>query len=565
MNESPTSNSQKSEVQLPPTTIIGGRFQIEAFLQSESGTDIYQAVDTRSGKPVALRLFVCPPSLRPMLEADLGYAASVQHQNIAAMVAWGYDGERAYVATEPLEGASLGQIINAKRNQGGVVGLSHAIVLIGHAVNALEVAYPTIAHGGLNPSTIRLNNAGRVRVMNLGLSRTLFALSHPLPSAGSPYLAPELAAGAAPSPAADVFSLSAIFYELVTGHVSGSPPWPASQVNPDLPKKIDGIFDRGLASLPEARYSRPAQLLADLTALNANGPQHRPTPLGLPVKNSLGKSFSVADAVKLSEEYECWLVQKNNLDYGPFSLSQVIKQIENGTFSCTDFIVDSDSGNRQQIKDHPQLAEFARLNERRLEAQRRSRAEQAHQHVNRRKRRWMFLISGIAVIAMVATVTVYLLNRKAAQNEALAMRMTEEDIDNLLKNVKVEFAKPKRATSGRRSVSGGGNTARRQDFNNNMVLGDVSKEGGDSLLDDGLIDNIMRANYRKLVPCVFRAGVRKLDIDFVLAPTGKVQAVTVNGQRRGGLSNCIYNQMQSFGFPSYNGVKTIASWSMSLR
>jgi serine/threonine protein kinase len=545
--------------------MIGGRFQIESYLQSESGTDLYQAVDTRSGKPVTLRLFVCPPALRHMLEADLGHASSVQHQNIAALMVWGYEGDRVYLATEPLEGASLGQIITAKKNQGEVVGLSHAIVLIGHAVNALEVAYPTIAHGGLNPNTIRLNNAGRVRVMNFGLSRTLFALTHPLPTTGSPYLAPELAAGAAPSPAADVFSLAAIFYELVTGHVPGSPPWPASQVNPDLPKKIDAIFDRGLAALPEARFSRPAQLLADLTALNTKDPIRRPTPLNLAEKGSLSKSFSVADAVKLSEEYECWLVQKHNLDYGPFSLSQVISQIENGTFSCNDFIVDSDSGNRQQIKDHPQLAEFARLNERRLEAQRRSRAEQAQQHVNRRKARWMFLIIGAAVLVMVGAVSFYLLNRKASENDPLAMRMTEEDIDNLLKNVKVEFAKPRRVSSSRRAVVGGGSTGRRQDFNNNMVLGDVTKEGGDSLLDDGQIDNIMRANYRKLVPCVFRAGVRKLEIDFVLAPTGKVQAVTVNGQRRGGLSNCIYNQMQSFGFPSYNGVKTIASWSMSLR
>ena len=278
---------------------------------------------------------------------------------------------------------------------------------------------------------------------------------------------------------------------------------------------------------------------------------------------TLGKSFSVSDAVRISEEYERWLVQKDSLDFGPFSLAQVMAQMEKGVFNGDHFIVDADSGDRQKIKDHPQLAEFTRVVERKLEAQRRTRAEQAHEHDERRKGRWFVAIIAMAVLAIGAGLWFYLKNRKAAQDDVLASRVSEADIDKFLNGVKVEFARPKRAPGGRRV--GGGVAGRAEDFTNNMDLGDITKEGGDAILEESTIDRVMRAHYRRLVPCAMQGGVRTVEIDFVIQPTGRVKAVQVNGQRRGPMPMCILNQMQSFGFPAYKGKNTIASWSMSFR
>jgi hypothetical protein len=548
-------------------TVVGGRFQIKAFIHAEAGTDLYQAVDIRDNSPASLRLFACPAAMRPVLESDLSLAATVAHKNIAALLAWGYEGDRVYIATEPLEGATFRQIINARKEQSQVVGLAHGHVLLGHAANGLEAAYGQLCHGGVHPDVIRLSNSGRIKVANLGLTRALPALAQDYARTGgaSPYLAPEVAAGAAPSPAADVFSLTAILYELVTGHTPGSPPWPASQVNSELPKGIDRIIDRGLAALPETRFARPSQLVAEVGALLAASAAPKQDPIATAPRLTLGKSFSVADAVRISEEYERWLIQKDNLDYGPFSLAQVMAQMEKGIFGADDYIVDADSGDRQKIKDHPQLAEFARIIERKLEAQRRSRAEQAHEHVERRKIRWTLFIIGAAILVLGGGLAFYVMNRKAAEVDVLASRVSESDVDNFLKSVKIEFAQPKRAAAGGRRSSGGGVAGKAEDFANNMDLGDVSKDGGDAILDEGTIDKVMRANYRKLVPCVMQGGVRSIEVDFAIQPSGAVQGVQVNGQRKGGLPVCILRQMQSFGFPSYKGKKTIASWSMSLR
>jgi hypothetical protein len=551
--------------QLPLSTVIGGRFQIESFLRNEGGTELYQARDTRDDVPAWIRIFAFSPALRAVLESDLTQASAISHKNLATILAWGYEGDRAYVATEPLDGATLRDIITSRKGHSEVVELARAHVLLGHAANGLEAAYPHLCHGGVNPSCVRLTSSGRVKVSNLGLTRavpTLTRLDTTEAQPTNPYLAPEVAAGAAPSPAADVFSLTAVLYELVTGHPPGTPPWPPSQVNAELPKGIDKLVDRGLASLPETRFARPSQLVTEIATLLSGSGMKAEKVLATP-RLTLGKSFSVSDAVRISEEYERWLVQKDSLDFGPFSLAQVMAQMEKGIFNGDHFIVDADSGDRQKIKEHPQLAEFTRVVERKLEAQRRTRAEQAHEHSERRKGRWFIAIIGLALIAVGTGLFFYLKNRKAAEVDVLASRVSEADIDKFLNGVKVQFAQPKRAGGTRRV--GGGVAGRAEDFTNDMNLGDVTKEGDDAILDETTIDRVMRAHYRRLVPCAMAGGIRTVEIDFVIQPTGRVKAVQVNGQRRGAMPVCVLNQMQSFGFPSYKGKNTIASWSMSFR
>jgi serine/threonine protein kinase len=569
MNDAVSLDAKGMTEPLPLATMIGGRFQIQSFVRAEAGTELYQALDTRDNAPALLRLFQCPASARPILESDLTHAAGITHKNLCTLLAWGYEGNRVYLATEPPDGpTTLRQIVSSRKAQNQVVGLAHAHVLLGHAANGIEAAYPQVCHGGVHPSAIRLGNSGRVKVANLGLTRALPSLAHgdtPEGASTSPYLAPEVVAGAAPSPAADVFSLTAVLYELVTGHAPTAPNWPASQVNSELPKGIDKIIDRGLASLPETRFPRPSQLIAEVGTLLSSHTAPKKDPALATPRLSLGKSFSVSDAVRISEEYERWLIQKDNLDFGPFSLAQVMAQMEKGVFSADDFIVDADSGDRQKIKEHPQLAEFARVVERKLEAQRRTRAEAVHEHTERRKGRWTLLIIGLAVLVVAGGMTFFLRNRKATESDVLASRVSEADVDKFLSGVKVEFAQPKHVGGGGKRRPGGGISGRAEDFNNAMDYGDVSKDGGDAILDEGTVDRVMRSNYRKIVPCAMQSGARTVEIDFVVQPTGRVKAVQVNGQRSGSMPVCILNQMQSFGFPQYKGKNTIASWSMSFR
>ncbi len=568
------SPGSKANPQIAAGVLVGGRFQVRSHMAEEDGSSLYQAQDTQGGTPVHLRVFGANGTTQNLAESDLGRASSITDKNLATLVAWGCEGERFYVATEAVDGASVRQLVDARRSEGGVIGLSHAHVILGHVCNALENAHKMLVHGGINPETIRITSGGRVKLVNLGLLRLIPALARRGGPAGNQpglYLAPEVAAGEDPSPAADVYSLSAVFYEMITGHAPGSPLWPPSKVNPAVPPVIDAVVARGMAPLPETRFARPRELLDAMGGVIASmeGGGVAAKPVEPPSTISIGKSFSVADAVRLTEEYERWLVQKDRLDYGPFSLAQVMAQMEKGIFTGDDIIVDVDSGDRQKIREHAQLLEFTRVTERRLEMQRRAQAEQVHEHVERKKGRWTLLIIGAAVVAVAGGVGWYIHKRAAAKDDVLASRVSEADVDAFLKDVKISFAPPKRA-GGRRSGGGpsganNGIAGRAEDFNNDMNFGDVSEGGGDAILDEGRIDQVMRANYRKLVPCIMGKGVSTVEVDFVVMPTGRIKAVRVNGQGKGSLPMCILNQMQWFGFPSYKGKPTIANWSMSLR
>jgi serine/threonine protein kinase len=557
----------KPKNQIAAGTLIGGRFQIQRFLGEECGSDVYQAQDSQGGASVSLRVFTAKGMTLSAAEADLVQAARVPHKNLATLVAWGLDGNHVYVASEAVDGASLRQIFDARRNEGNVIGLNHAHVLLGHVANALDSVHSALIHGGVNPAAIRVTGAGRVKLTDLGLSRALPALARrggPDSNSHGAYLAPELSAGEEPSPAADVYSLAAILYEMLTGHAPASPLWPPSQVNSAVPPAVDAVVARGLAPLPETRFSRPRELVDALGAVLASMAGSSPAAAAppKPVRLTMGKSFSVADAVRLTEEYERWLIQKDKLDFGPFSLAQVMAQMDKGIFTGDDIIVDVDSGDRQRIREHPQLIEFTRLNERRLEAQRRAQAERAHEHVERKKGRWTLLIIGTAVLALAGGLAWFIHKRVAAKDDVLASRVSEADVDAFLKEVKISFPEHKR---GVHRSGPGGVAGRAEDFNNNMDLGDVSQGGGDAILDEGTIDRVMHANYRRLVPCIMGRGVPTIEVDFVVQPTGRVKAVRVNGQGKGPLPMCILNQMQSFGFPAYKGKSTIASWSMSIR
>jgi hypothetical protein len=566
---------------LPLGTVVGGRFRIQSFVRSEAGTDLYRAIDSQGGAAVLLRVLSEAPAARAVLDADLAKVARLQHKNLTQLVAVGDYAGMLFLAAEAEDGHTLRELVEAQRSQSKTIGLAYARTLLGHVTHGLEAAYQAMPHGGLHPERIWVTRSGRVKVSDLGLTRGLPALARKGGPAGAPeglYLAPEVARGLAPNAASDVYALGAILYELVTGALPVAPLRPPSQLAQGVPPAVDALVARAMAPQPHGRYATPVELMNALaTAMGDNtgspvvtsGATSAPngatsTPNGAtsspPGRITLGKSFDVAHAAGLAENDERWLIQKDKLDYGPFSLVQVMAQIEKGVFNAQHMIVDVESGERKKIKDHPLLGEFALDADRKLEKQRRAQAEVAHEHVERKKGRAVRLIVGAVVIAVGLPIGWFIYNRGAAEEDQLAMRVNEEDIDAFIKTAKFDFAKKKPATR-----RGG----KADDFSNNMNLGDVSQGGGDDILSESVVQNTMMANYRKLIPCVMserkhNPALHDVDMDIAIAGTGKVKAVRVNGQSGGGFASCILGRMQTFSFPAFNGKKTLASWSMSL-
>ncbi len=590
---------QGLEGQLPPGTVVGGRFRLEAVIGQDAVSQTYRATDANRRGPAAVRVIPMRAlgTAAAQLVTDLENASALVHKNLIEVLTAGREADYFFIATELLDGQTLREFIDSKRAEGRNVSFKGACNLITHVANGLERAAGLMAHGGLNPASIWVNKAGRVKVADLGLARTVPALARRGAPEGAPdhlYVAPEVLAGAPPTPASDVYSMAMLLYEVLTGHLPTNPFVPASQAVPEVPPVVDAILGKAFAGAPEHRFATPMELRDALAAALAGGtpsldaaptpapraaapapraaapvqPVAAAPPEAPPARNTLGRSFNVAEAAgaAIDESQERWLIQKDRLDFGPFSLAQIRAQIARGEILGEHLIVDSDTGERQKVKDFPPLREFTRTSERHREQNRRAQADQKQEKADKRKSLFTFVFALIALGVAVGGVVLYVWTRKDGDDSKIASRTDDADVDAFLKDVKLSF---QRATVAKRGSGGHHASGGDSEFNNDANFGDASKyaAAGDETLDDGVIEETMMHHYRGLVPCLMaerkhNPGLTEMSLEFVVRGTGKVSAVKVNGQK-GPFASCVMGRMPTF--PKFNGVKTIASWSMSMR
>jgi serine/threonine protein kinase len=190
----------------------------------------------------------------------------LNHPNIASTQAVGEKGGLPYVVTRAIERA---QPLADKLNQPWAVdSAADTVMQVGQA---LEHAYNKgVVHGSLTPENVVVQDNGRVTVTDFGLADLLDLVGMQVRQAASPFLAPERVAGKPADARADVYSLAAILYALLTNRkpqiVQGQV-LPPSRFNSDVPAAMDQVVVKALDPDPAVRYPTVKVFLAALGAL----------------------------------------------------------------------------------------------------------------------------------------------------------------------------------------------------------------------------------------------------------------------------------------------------------
>ena len=161
-----------SSGQIPAGATVGGRFRIDGLLSQDGVSQTYRATDVTHRSAASVR--VIPMRVlgasAAQLETDVENASALVHKNLVEVLTVGREHDFFFLATELLDGQTLREFIDGKKSEGRTVSFRGACNLVTHIANGLERAASTMPHGGLNPATVWVNKAGRVKVADMGLA-----------------------------------------------------------------------------------------------------------------------------------------------------------------------------------------------------------------------------------------------------------------------------------------------------------------------------------------------------------------------------------------------------------
>jgi serine/threonine protein kinase len=267
-------------------------YQIVGVLGQGGMGVVYQAEQTGLKRLVALKMILAGPHARPeerarfRIEAEA--VARLQHPNIAQIYEVNESEGRPYLSLEFVEGGSL-----AQRIRSAPPTPQEASRLVETLARAVQHAHERrIIHRDLKPANVLLTAAGVPKIVDFGLAKQLDADGQHTTSGaiiGTPsYMAPEQATGKkrGVGPAADIYALGAILFELVTGRppfrgetpldtifqvTMLDPPAPTS-LKPACPRDLETIILKCLEKDPRRRYASAAALADDLHRFLASAP-----------------------------------------------------------------------------------------------------------------------------------------------------------------------------------------------------------------------------------------------------------------------------------------------------
>ncbi|MGA3333560.1 MAG: serine/threonine-protein kinase [Terracidiphilus sp.] len=263
-------------------------YRLDAEVARGGMSTLFRATDLRNGRQVAVKVphpeMETDPVLLERFRREEEIGQEIDHPGVVKT----YDGEersRRYMVIEWVEGRLLRTILNEQGlNEQRKLPIERAVSLTLAICDALDNLHKHgVVHRDLKPENIMVCGGGRIKIIDFGIAlkedaRRITPIGI-TPALGTPdYISPEQVKGRRGDQRSDVYSLGAIFYEMLTGQppFTGSNPLavmnerllidpaPARELNPEISPELEEILFRSLERDPRHRYSTAAEMAWEL-------------------------------------------------------------------------------------------------------------------------------------------------------------------------------------------------------------------------------------------------------------------------------------------------------------
>jgi serine/threonine-protein kinase len=198
-----------------------GKFEVLGRLGEGAMGVVYKAQDPILNRQVAIKTISgglgSDDELRKRFQREARAAASLNHPNIITIHDFGEEQGQIYMALELLEGIDLKQAIGSSALQ----TIEEKLGVMEQICDGLAFAHSkNIVHRDLKPGNIHIQPNGQVKILDFGLARLGGSdMTRTGIVMGTPnYMSPEQVMGEKVDARSDIFSLGAVFYEILTNH-----------------------------------------------------------------------------------------------------------------------------------------------------------------------------------------------------------------------------------------------------------------------------------------------------------------------------------------------------------
>jgi len=265
---------------LEPTAIIAG-YRIEEVVGRGGMGVVYRARELSLERSVAVKL-IAPEryhdaTLRERFKAESRVAASIEHANVIPVYEAGEDEGLLFIAMRLVDGIDLSELLSKH----GALDPLRALSLITQLAGALDAAHVRgLVHRDVKPANVlvTLDEPEHLYLTDFGVAMHV-GVDSGMTEVGQwvgtlDYLAPEQIEGEAVDARADIYALTGVMYQCLTGqtpfpregvsaqlwaHINAAPPLP-SRLKPDLPAALDALIAKGMDKDPHARFATAGEL-----------------------------------------------------------------------------------------------------------------------------------------------------------------------------------------------------------------------------------------------------------------------------------------------------------------